>query len=80
MGRNQRHVTPHPDGGWQVIKPGSTRASARTETQAEGESRAREILRNNGGGEVITHRPSGVIRDSDTVPPATDPNPPKDTK
>ena len=35
MGRNQ-HVTPHPEGGWQVIsaKEGR-RATVRTDTQAE---------------------------------------------
>jgi hypothetical protein len=79
MARNERHVTPHPD-GWQVTKPGASRASAVTATQAEAEQRAREILRNDGGGEVVTHRPNGQIRDSDTVPPGNDPFPPRDSK
>ncbi|MDQ3789515.1 MAG: DUF2188 domain-containing protein [Actinomycetota bacterium] len=78
--RNELHVTPHPDGGWQVTKPGSDRASARTPTQSTGEQRAREIVRNTGGGEVVIHRPDGRIRDSDTVAPGNDPNPPRDAK
>jgi hypothetical protein len=78
--RNQRHVVPNRDGGWDVKAPGADRASSHHRTQAEAESRAREILRNSGGGEVITHRENGTIRDSDTVPPASDPNPPRDRK
>ena len=34
MGKNQ-HVTPHPDGGWQVKGAGNSRATVRTETQKE---------------------------------------------
>jgi hypothetical protein len=78
--RNERHVTPHPDGGWQVTKPGSSRPSARVPTQTEGIDRAREIVGNSGGGEVVIHRPDGTIRDSDTVAPGRDPDPPRDTK
>ena len=42
MGKNQ-HVTPHPDGGWQVKGAGNSRATIRTETQAEAIAAAREI-------------------------------------
>lgn len=80
MARNQRHVTPHPEGGWQVVKPGSDRASVRTPTQDDAINRAREILHNDGGGELIIHDRTGQIRDSDTIAPARDPNPPRDTK
>lgn len=80
MGRNERHVTRHPDGGWQVKAPGADRASDRVPTQSEGIDRAREILENAGGGEVVIHRPDGTIRDSDTVPPGNDPNPPTDKR
>ena len=78
--RNERHVTPHPDGGWQVRKPGSDRASLIAKTQTEAIDRSREILGNDGGGEIVIHRPNGQIRDSDTVSPGTDPFPPRDTK
>lgn len=46
----------------------------------EAEQRAKEILRNAGGGEAVIHDRQGQIRDSDTVPPARDPFPPRDTK
>lgn len=80
MARNERHVTRRPDGDWQVVKPGAERASAVTGTQAAAEARAREILGNSGGGEVVIHRPDGRIRDSDTVAPGNDPFPPRDAK
>lgn len=78
--RNERHVVPDGNGGWKVVAPHAERASARTETQAEAIDRARGIVGNTGGGEVVIHRPDGRIRDSDTVPPGNDPNPPKDTR
>jgi hypothetical protein len=80
MTRNERHVVPNPNGGWDVRKPGSTRASDHADTQRAGIDRARVIVRNTGGGEVVIHRPDGTIRDSDTVYPGNDPNPPKDKK
>jgi len=79
--KNDRHVVPSKSGkGWDVKAPGAGRASAHTDTQAQAESRAREIVRNRGGGEVVTHRPDGTIRDSDTVPHGNDPYPPRDRK
>ena len=75
-----RHVVPNSDGGWDVRKPGSSRASSHHDTQREAEVRAKEIVRNAGGGEVRIHDTKVRIRDSDTVAPARDPHPPKDTK
>lgn len=49
---NKRVVQKRQDGDWEVRKPGSSRASAVTSTQAEVISRAREILGNDGGGEM----------------------------
>jgi hypothetical protein len=80
MGRKERHVVPRQSGGWDVRKPGSTRASSHHPTQAQAERRAKEILGGLGGGEAVIHDRHGRIRDSDTVPPARDPNPPKDTR
>ena len=40
MGKNQ-HVTPHKEGGWQVKGENNTRATIRTDTQAEAIQRAR---------------------------------------
>ncbi len=77
---NRRHVTPDPDGGWNVTAPGATRRSAHTDTQAQAVDRARDIVRNAGGGEVVIHGRDGRVRDSDTVFPGNDPNPPRDRK
>ena len=73
MGKNQ-HVTPHPDGGWQVIGEGNERATVRTSTQKEAIDRAREISRNQGS-ELIIHRPDGRIREKDSH--GNDPFPPE---
>ena len=80
MARNERHVVPNSAGGWDVVRPGSDRASAHLETQSQAIDRAREIVRGSGGGEVVIHGQDGRIRDSDTIPPGSDPNPPKDTR
>lgn len=77
---NNRHVVPDPDGGWNVKKPGASRASSHHPTQADAIDRARQIVGNQGGGEVRIHGKDGRIRDSDTVPPGNDPFPPRDTK
>lgn len=77
---NRRHVVRNPDGGWDVRAPGASRASTHHDTQGQAIDRAREIVHNAGGGEVVIHRPDGRIRDSDTVAPGNDPLPPRDTK
>lgn len=78
--RDERHVVPNSNDGWDVVAPGSSRSSAHTDTQAEAINRAREIVTNLGGGEVVIHRPDGTIRDSDTVGGGNDPHPPTDRK
>ena len=77
---NNRHVVPNSNGGWDVVKPGGQRASAHADTQKQAQDRAREIVHNDGGGEVVTHGRNGKIRDSDTIAPGNDPFPPRDTK
>src|SRR4051794_4657152 len=62
---NSRHVVPHKAGGWDVTKPGATRASAHYETQGDAIRRARQILHNSGGGELNVHGRDGRIRDKD---------------
>jgi Uncharacterized protein conserved in bacteria (DUF2188) len=64
---NNRHVVPNPNGGSDVKAPGAKRASARAPTQAQAERRAKEIVSNQGGGEVRIHGRDGRIRDSDTI-------------
>ncbi len=80
MPNNNRHVVPNPRGGWDVKAPGAEHASSHHDTQSQAEQAAKDIVRNQGGGEVRIHRPNGQIRDSDTVAPANDPNPPRDRK
>lgn len=76
----KRHVVPSSGGGWDVKAPGAKRSSSHHDTQADAERRAKEIVGNAGGGEVVIHRPNGEIRDSDTVAPGRDPYPPRDRK
>lgn len=64
MGKNQ-HVTPHPDGGWQIKGAGNEKATKRTNTQAEAIQKAREIAKNQES-ELVIHRPNGQIRDKDS--------------
>lgn len=70
---NKRTVQRRDDGKYEVIKPGSNRASAVTRTQAEGVDRAREILSNDGGGELAIRGNNGQIRSQDTIKPGNDP-------
>ena len=77
---DSRHVVPNLEGGWDVKAPGAQRSSSHHDTQADAVSRAREIVHNAGGGEVVTHGRDGQIRDSDTVAPGNDPFPPRDKK
>jgi uncharacterized protein YdaT len=77
---NDRHVTKNPDGGWDIGKEGSPRKSGHADTQQAAIDRAREIVHNAGGGEVVIHGRDGKIRDKDTVAPGNDPNPPRDKK
>jgi predicted RNase H-like HicB family nuclease len=67
MSDNDRHVVPHADGGWDVKAPHAERASSHHDTQEEAIDRAREIIENAGGGELVTHGMDGRIRESDTV-------------
>ncbi len=54
-------------GGWAPKTPGTERAPKVYPTQAEAEGRGREVLRNRGGGELITQGRDGRIRSKDTI-------------
>jgi hypothetical protein len=79
MAKNDRYVVRHPQ-GWAVKAPGAERASSVHETQKAAEQAAKQTVRKNGGGEVRIQGVNGKWRDSDTVPPGNDPNPPRDKK
>lgn len=72
MGKNQ-HVTPHPNGGWQVKGAGNSRATVRTTTQRDAIAIARTIAQHQGS-ELVIHRQNGQIRDKDSH--GRDPYPP----
>lgn len=75
--QKNQHVTPHPDGGWQVKGAGNEKATVKTSTQKEAIEIARTIAENKNS-EVVIHGRNGQIRDKDSY--GNDPNPPKDTK
>lgn len=68
---NDRWVIPH-DGGWAVAKESRERVSAKYDTQAAAIDRARDIVRNAGGGELIVQAEDGTIRQKDTIAPGND--------
>ncbi|HXC78579.1 MAG TPA: DUF2188 domain-containing protein [Candidatus Acidoferrum sp.] len=70
---NKRIVQKRDDGDWEVRKPGSDKASAIVPTQAAGIDRARDILGNDGGGELQVRALDGTIRAQDTIAPGNDP-------
>jgi len=61
-GTEVRDVVPNPRGGWAVVKPGASRPSAVAPTKATAIGRAREIVRNKGGGQVRVHRATAKAR------------------
>lgn len=74
------YVTRNPNEGWNAKKEGASRASGVFSTQHQAEQEAKRLSRETGGGEVRVQDRQGRFRDSDTMPPAHDPNPPKDKK
>jgi Uncharacterized protein conserved in bacteria (DUF2188) len=78
--RSDRLVVPARERGWDMVAPGSQCASSHHNTQQAAIDRAREIIRNEGGGEIVIHGRRGIIRDSDTVAPGRDPYPPRDRR
>lgn len=79
MPENNRYVVRH-EGKWAVKAGGTKRASSVHDTQKEAEIKAKQLVKNLGGGEVRIQGQDGKWRDSDTVAPGNDPNPPKDKK
>jgi hypothetical protein len=78
--RNNRWISKRSDGKWANKKEGAERASSVHDTQREAEEAGRTQLSNSGGGELITKGKDGRIRSKDTIAPAKDPHPPKDTE
>lgn len=74
------HVVKNQNGSWEARQNNTERSSFHGETHAEAESAAKRFAANSGGGEVRIHGLDGRIRDSDTIPPARDPFPPRDKR
>lgn len=71
-----RHVLP--DGSeWKIINPDGEQASAHVGTQQAAVTRAREIIQNDGGGELVVHGTDGKIRDKVTLTAGSAPNSPR---
>ena len=73
-----RTVYQRPDGQWANKRNDADRASSLHGTQRDADRSAREMLRNQGGGEVTTIGRDGRIRSKDTIAPGNDPFPPRD--
>ncbi len=76
-GPDTHHVVPDPDGGWNVKRGGSDRASGHYDTKAEAVAAGRTISQNQGT-EFRIHNQNGRIALSDSH--GGDPNPPKDSR
>jgi hypothetical protein len=73
-----RIVFQRDDGKWVNKRLDAERAGSAHNTQGAAEKAAHKSLSGEGGGELIIKGRDGKIRSKDTIPPAPDPNPPKD--
>ena len=81
MSKDQdRMVYRRDDGQWANKRNDASRASSLHRTQADAERSARQMLVNQGGGELTTKGRDGLIRSKDTIAPGNDPFPPRDTE
>jgi hypothetical protein len=72
-----RTISRRPDGSWENKRNDASRASSIHSTQKSAADAGREMLKNQGGGELTIKGVNGRIRDKDTVTPGKDPYPPK---
>ncbi len=73
-GPKTHHVVPNPDGGWDVKRSGSQRASSHHDTKQEAIDKGRAVSRNQET-ELRIHNRDGLIFSSDSH--GRDPNPPR---
>ena len=73
-----RTVSRRDDGQWENKKNSASKASSVHKTQKDAVDTAKNMLENQGGGELTTKGVDGKIRSKDTIAPGKDPNPPKD--
>ena len=77
-GKGRDRIVFKRDDEWINKRNDAEKASSVHRTQKEAEAAAREMLGNQGGGELITKGLNGKIRSKDTIEPGNDSNPPKD--
>ena len=77
MARDEHHVVPNPNGGWDVKRNNAQRSSLHAETKAEAVRAGWQISRNQGT-EFIIHGKDGRIQNPDSH--GNDPCPPRDRK
>jgi hypothetical protein len=75
-----RTVYRRDNGDWVNKRNDASRPSSIHKTQNDAENTAREMLRNQGGGELTSKGRNGKIRSKDSIQPGNDPLPPKDTE
>lgn len=64
--KKTHHVVPNPDGGWDVKKGGSEKASGHYRTKREAEDAGRAISRNQGS-ELIIHGKNGRMQSMEST-------------
>ncbi|RVH60089.1 DUF2188 domain-containing protein [Sinorhizobium meliloti] len=79
MPKNDRYVVRH-GSDWAVKKGGVDKPESVHGKQSDAERSAKSTVRDNGGGEVRIQGRDGRWRDSDTIAPGNDPNPPRDKR
>lgn len=73
-----RTVYRRDDGQWVNKRNDADRASSLHQTQGGANQAAKQMLQDQGGGELTTMGRDGKIRSKDTIAPGNDPCPPKD--
>lgn len=68
-----RVVSQRPDGAWANTRNDASRPSSIHSTQEEAHQAARQMLQNQGGGEVTVQGRDGQFRYKDTIAPGHDP-------
>jgi hypothetical protein len=65
--RTNRYVKQSTDGGWDVVKEGHVRATAHGATKTDAVQAARQLVSEEGGGEVLVLNQSGKVVEANKV-------------
>ncbi len=80
MSKNRDRMVYKSGNEWANKRNDASKASSLHKTQKDAENSARQMLINQGGGELTTKGLDGRIRSKDTIAPGNDPFPPRDTE